>query len=66
MKQGQILNKEWKLLHGSDIVRSKILMKYGGIYIDSDVFVLRSMQKFRKFEFALGWPKNETLGTQVI
>jgi mannosyltransferase OCH1-like enzyme len=41
------------------------MMKYGGIYLDNDVFVIRSLHKFRKYELALGWPQNESMGTQA-
>ena len=52
--------------HSTDIARIEILMKYGGIYLDSDVFVVQSLDKFRKFEMVIGWPEDEAFGTQVL
>ena len=52
--------------HSSDIARIEILMKYGGIFLDNDVFVVKSLNHFRKFEFTIGWPHGEFLGTQVL
>lgn len=52
--------------HSSDIARLQILMKYGGIFLDSDVFVVKSLHHYRKFEFVIGWPPNQYLGTQVL
>jgi mannosyltransferase OCH1-like enzyme len=48
--------------HMSDIARLQILMSFGGIFLDNDVFVVKSIDFFRKFEFAIGWPPNESLG----
>ncbi|XP_046452418.1 uncharacterized protein LOC124200288 [Daphnia pulex] len=63
---GKKLNPIWKIHHGSDILRIKILMKYGGIYLDNDVYVVQNLDKYRKFEMTLGWPKNESLGSMVL
>lgn len=40
--------------HKSDIIRLDALKKYGGIYIDTDVLVLRSFDHFRQFPFTMG------------
>lgn len=42
---GQQLNKRWRLYHGSDIARAQIIMQYGGIYLDNDVFVIQNLDK---------------------
>ncbi|XP_067123869.1 uncharacterized protein [Centruroides vittatus] len=52
--------------HSSDIARLQILMKYGGVFLDSDVYVVKSLHYYRRFEFALGWPPKQFLGTQVL
>ena len=44
---------------------AKTMMKYGGIYLDNDIFVLRNLHKYRKYEMAIGWPTDEPMGTQV-
>ncbi|XP_013774993.1 uncharacterized protein LOC106459864 [Limulus polyphemus] len=52
--------------HASDIARLRILMSEGGIFLDSDAYVVKSLDPFRKFEMAIGWPPEQNLGTQVI
>ena len=52
--------------HSADVARIKVLMKFGGIIIDEDVFVIRSLNRFRHFEVAIGWPEEQNIGTQVI
>ncbi|KAH9395770.1 hypothetical protein TYRP_020508 [Tyrophagus putrescentiae] len=52
--------------HASDIARMKVLRAYGGIYLDNDVYVVQSLHRFRRFEFAIGWPEGQFLGTQVL
>lgn len=51
--------------HASDVARIQVLMECGGIYIDADTLVLRSLNRFRHFEMAVGWPQGEYMGTQV-
>jgi len=41
-------------------------MEYGGIFLDNDVYVVQNLNKFRKFEIALGWDENLCIGTQVL
>lgn len=52
--------------HASDVARIRILIEHGGIFVDSDVYVVRSLERFRHFEMALGWPEGENIGTQVL
>ncbi|GAB6027908.1 hypothetical protein CHUAL_002123 [Chamberlinius hualienensis] len=51
--------------HASDVARIKILMKYGGIFLDNDIYVVQGLHGFRHYEMALGWDK-KYIGTQVI
>ena len=46
---GQKLSEGWRLQHGSDVSRIRIMMKYGGIYLDNDVFVIRNLDKLLIF-----------------
>jgi hypothetical protein len=32
---------------------------------DEDVYVVKNLNAYRRFEFALGWPEGESMGTQV-
>jgi len=63
---GQPLNPKWRLWHGGDIARIRIMMKYGGIFLDNDVFVIQNLDKYRKFEIAMNWDEWQSLATQVI
>uniref|UniRef100_A0A224YRY1 Protein containing Gly transf sug domain n=1 Tax=Rhipicephalus zambeziensis TaxID=60191 RepID=A0A224YRY1_9ACAR len=52
--------------HASDIVRIRVLRKYGGIYLDSDSYVVKSLDKYRRYETAIGWPPGQNIGNQII
>lgn len=62
-----IFGKEFSSVqHASDVVRIKVLRKYGGIYLDGDAYLVRSLDKYRRYETAIGWPPGQYVGTQVI
>ena len=42
------------IYHKGDIAKLEILKQYGGIYLDYDVLVLRSMGELRKYPFSIG------------
>ena len=63
---GQPLSIGWRLFHGSDVGRIRLLIQHGGIYLDNDVYVVNSLDKYRKFELAIGWDEGQFLGSQVI
>ena len=51
----QIFNQTLRIdIHMSDAFRLRALIKHGGIYIDSDCFMIRSLESLRTFEFVLG------------
>ncbi|PSN43419.1 hypothetical protein C0J52_02655 [Blattella germanica] len=52
--------------HATDVARIQVLMECGGIYVDTDTLILRPLDRFRRFEMALGWPLGGFLGTQVV
>lgn len=54
------------IYHASDIARLKILMEYGGIFLDTDTYVIKSLDYYRRFEISLGWPPGQNLGTQLL
>ena len=57
---------EWRYFHGGDLARIQTLMKYGGIYLDNDVYVIQNLDKYRRYECAINWGQGEpALGTQV-
>lgn len=51
--------------HATDVARIHILQKYGGIYLDTDMIVLKSLNQFLGYEMTVGWPENDYFGTQV-
>ncbi|XP_069679840.1 uncharacterized protein [Periplaneta americana] len=63
---GQKFSKGYHLWHAGDVTRIRILMKYGGIFLDNDVYVVQNFNKYRKYEFAIGWDENQCIGTQVL
>lgn len=52
----KIFNQEpgW-IHHLSDVHRLLVLMHYGGIYLDNDMIVINSLNKYRHYEMALSW-----------
>ncbi|KAK4002361.1 hypothetical protein OUZ56_004195 [Daphnia magna] len=63
---GQEIPPDLRPFHGGDIARIRTIMKYGGIYLDNDVYVIKNLDKYRKYEIAINWDKDQFLGTQVI
>ena len=63
---GLKLSEGWIYYHGSDIGRIRVLMKYGGIYLDNDSFIIRSLDKYRKYECVINWDEKRFIGNQVI
>jgi len=46
-----------------------ILMQYGGIYFDNDVFVVKPLNEFLKYEISVSWDEPHELhgvGVQVL
>jgi hypothetical protein len=52
---GRNLSKYYLNWHSADITRIKLLTEFGGIYIDQDVYVVKSLDIYRKYEMTLGW-----------
>lgn len=63
---GQKLNQAWANFHGADVARLLAMMKYGGIYLDNDSYIIRSLNDFRKYEMAIGWRVGKNMGNQVF
>lgn len=54
------------IYHASDVTRISVLMKYGGVYLDTDSIVLKNLNRFLHYEMVVGWPEDEDLGSQVL
>ncbi|XP_074658073.1 uncharacterized protein LOC141911026 [Tubulanus polymorphus] len=52
--------------HQSDLVRLETVLRYGGIYTDLDIIVLKSMAPLRKFNTTLGKEEDDKLCNGVI
>ena len=50
----------------SDYVRLYALLNYGGIYLDTDVEVLRDFDSFLELEAFVGFEDNELVSTAII
>lgn len=56
------------LILRSDTIRLNVLMNYGGIYFDNDVYVIKPLHEFRKYEMTVSWDVDDqsSLGVQVL
>lgn len=57
-------NKKWAFV--SDYVRLSVLQKHGGIYLDTDVEIIKPFDEFLEEDMFLGYIYNCSLGTAVI
>ncbi|XP_008475650.2 uncharacterized protein LOC103512653 isoform X1 [Diaphorina citri] len=63
---GLSLNGKYGIWHSSDVARLRLIHTYGGIYLDNDVYVVQSLDRYRRFEFALEWNYHMNLGNQIL
>lgn len=59
-----IEEKNWA--YASDIIRVYVLKEYGGIYLDTDVLLVQSLDRFLNANIFLGYESDYWLGTAVI
>ncbi|XP_065283718.1 uncharacterized protein [Dermacentor albipictus] len=62
---GTPIDPEWSH-HSTDIVRIRVLMRYGGIYLDADVFVVQSLRRFLRYEATVGGVEDGTFGNMIM
>ena len=63
----QIFNQTiMHIYHKGDVAKMQILMEYGGIYLDYDVIVLRSLDELRRFPYTVGKEKGDKFNAGVI
>ncbi|KAL5020457.1 hypothetical protein ScPMuIL_003349 [Solemya velum] len=58
-------NLSW-IQHKSDIHRIEVLKEYGGIYLDTDVIVLRSFEFLRNYTYTMGMEGDVTFCNAII
>ena len=63
---GDQFNHFDRLWHINAVQSVRILMKYGGIYLDNDVYVVQNLDKYRKYECTMNWERKLYLSNQVI
>jgi hypothetical protein len=63
---GQKLREKWLPWHAGDITKIRVLMQYGGIFVDNDSYIVRSFDVFRKYEMTIGITDRNYMGTQVL
>ena len=63
---GQKLSKTNLNWHASDVSRLRILQEFGGIYLDRDVYIVKSLDVFRKFEMTLNRDKGRYLSSGIF
>lgn len=63
---GQTLNSWNGLWHASDLLRIIILRKYGGIFIDNDVYIVQSLDYYRRYEMVLENIDELNYGTMTL
>ncbi len=51
--------------HATDVARIQTLSKTGGIALDLDTFIVKSLDEFFHDEVTIGWPWEQNIGTQV-
>ncbi|XP_061179077.1 uncharacterized protein LOC133187681 [Saccostrea echinata] len=63
----EILGKKinW-VQHKADIMRLRILKEYGGIYLDTDQYVLRSLNAFRNKDCTMGAAHDGSMASALI
>ncbi|XP_049512876.1 uncharacterized protein LOC125940581 [Dermacentor silvarum] len=52
--------------HATDVLRLRALMRYGGYYLDRDVFVVQSLRRFLRYEATISCASNAALGNNLI
>ena len=57
----------WINHHRSDTWRLQILMNYGGIFLDNDVYIIKPLNKYLKYEMTVSWDNdNHGLGKYYL
>ncbi|PSN31629.1 hypothetical protein C0J52_27549 [Blattella germanica] len=63
---GQEFVFPYSVWHAGDVTRIRILMKYGGIFLDNDSYIVKSLDVFRRYEMTIGVTGGDFLGTMVL
>ncbi|XP_054166185.1 uncharacterized protein LOC128963697 [Oppia nitens] len=64
---GQSFNPEYYNWHAGDVTRVRVLIEYGGIYLDRDVYVVNNLDTYRNNEMTLDFENPiDFMGSQTL
>ncbi|XP_054166182.1 uncharacterized protein LOC128963694 [Oppia nitens] len=64
---GRKVNPQMFKWHSADYTRVNVLIEYGGIYLDTDVYVVNSLDEYRNNDMTLDFEANdEFIGSQTL
>lgn len=64
---GQFLDLSPVYAYKSDLMRLEVLYRYGGIYLDTDVEIIRNLKHFSEYTYPFAaWESPDTIGSAVI
>ena len=66
VKFGHKLNKTLAHHRSSDIIKIQVLKKFGGIYLDRDVYVVQPLHKFLRHNMTVQWDDTEILSYHLM
>ncbi|KAH6923780.1 hypothetical protein HPB50_006717 [Hyalomma asiaticum] len=52
--------------HSTDVARLRALLRYGGIYLDGDVFVVQSLRRFLRYEATVSCQEKGSFGNMIM
>ncbi|XP_070545627.1 uncharacterized protein [Ptychodera flava] len=52
--------------HWSDVARLQILSSIGGVYFDTDIFVVAPLEQLRRYDYVVGRPSGYVLNNGII
>ncbi|XP_077977418.1 uncharacterized protein LOC144432978 [Glandiceps talaboti] len=62
---GKKLNPKWPE-HSADVARLQVLSQWGGVYLDTDVFVLAPLEPLRYYDYAVGRASDIAVSNGII
>lgn len=63
---GKEFNPTFAMYHASDVERLRILIKYGGIYLDNDSYIVQNLEVFFENDMTLGRETGGGISDQVL
>lgn len=54
------------VFHALDVLRLKLVLQFGGLFLDQDTLLIKNINDLRGHEVSLGWPEGQFIGTQFL